>query len=253
MWYTLHGLFVKRHQLSGGARPMPRRLPDGLSLELPAMLDKLYASELGATVGVHGDTAGRWYIHRCVKTGIVCLVPADLAKDEEGVSVSSIVKILNENLHHNLVTKLSYARSLQAGLLIVQDQRIGCVQVKREGRWEAATELETFAYYDFLLRHPWEVHHYHSEKKAHEQHYRWNHSNLSDRSRKSFEEIWKTVPSVYYTKQSEDLLLTIRRDTSDGVIRIGEGDDIKDTKSQISDVAYRKGDMAIGQLRDAQS
>jgi hypothetical protein len=234
VWYTLHGKLVKRHQLGGGAMQRPGKPPDGLLLELPQMLDRLYASKLGATVGVHGDTARRWYIHRCVKTGIVCLVPAHLATDEDGVS-----SVVNEELHHKLVTTRSYTSSLQAGLLIVQDQRIGCVQVKREGRWEAATELETFAYYDFLLRHPW-VHHYHSEKKAHEQHYRWNHSNWSDRSRKSFEESWTTVPSVYYTKQSEDLLLTIRRDNSDGVIRIGEGDDIKDTKSQISDVAYRQ-------------
>jgi hypothetical protein len=243
VWYTLHGLFVKRHQLGGGAMQRPGKPPDGLLLELPQMLDRLYESELGATVGVHGDTAGRWYIHRCVKTGIVCLVPFDLARDEDGVSVRSIVKILDKKLHHKLVTTRSYTSSLQEGLLIVQDQRRGCVQVKRDGgagkrkgRWEAATELETFAYYDFLLRHPWTVHHYHSEKKAREQRELFEHS---DRILKQFEARWTTVPSVYYTKQSEDLRLTIRRDISDGVIRIGEGDDIKHTKSEISDVAYR--------------
>ena len=62
-----------------------------------------------------------------------------------------------------------YDSMLKEGTLIVQDRRYNSVKVKRNGaEWEPATELETFAYFDFVLRSHTFSHRYLSEKKASE-------------------------------------------------------------------------------------
>ncbi len=115
---------------------------------IPAMLDSLYSKESSGTRdSAHSDADGKWYIHRDRATSLVYLVPAPLAKNEDGAR--AIVAVMRSN-----PAVPSYTYGLSKGLVIVQDQRRGCVRVKRTGSWEPATELETFAYYDFLLRYP---------------------------------------------------------------------------------------------------
>ena len=128
--------------------------------KLPGMLDNLYASERSGLTGrVHSDAEGLWYIHRCESTGIVYLVPGRLATDAEGVM--DLVKRVTRG---NYIVMSSYTIALDVGMLIVQDQRPGRVQVERGGVWYPATEIETFAYYDFLLRYPKKAHNYVGEK-----------------------------------------------------------------------------------------
>jgi hypothetical protein len=173
-WYTLQDLHryegraaaTKRsrmHQVLHGHGPRPRAAAGPASYVyrvLPGLLDELYASESsGSRDKVHWDAERNWYIHRDRRTLIVYLVPAVLARDEG--DVSDLVSIMGNNLTGN-----PYTEALSEGLLIVQDRRPGCVQVKRGGAWEPATRVETFAYYDFLLRYPSTPRFYHLERGA---------------------------------------------------------------------------------------
>ena len=153
-WYTLHDLLYSETRKSSRIQrdPMHRQAAAGPASDvyrvIPGMLDKLYASESSGTRdSVQSDADGNWYIHRDRGTSLVYLVPAPLAGNEQGA------RDLVSKWGCNLVEP-SYTYGLSKGLVIVQDQRRGCVRVKRTGSWGPATELETFAYYDFLLRYP---------------------------------------------------------------------------------------------------
>jgi hypothetical protein len=129
---------MQRQAAAGPASDVYRVIPD--------MLDALYASESSDKDSVHSDKDGNWYIHRDRTTSIVYLVPAEQTKHEDGVR--AIVQLWPNN-----TTDPWYTGPLSEGLLIVQDQRPGCVRVMRSGSWEHATEPETYGYYDFLLRY----------------------------------------------------------------------------------------------------
>jgi hypothetical protein len=197
--------------------------------ELPDLLDKLYESEISGTKdSVRGYTGGTWYIHRCDTTSIVYLVPALLAKDEDGVR-SLVRKMRGPSV-------ASYYRYvLSEGLLIVQDKRPGCVRVKRNGVWEAATEIETFAYYDFLLRYPAHVHNYQSEKKASESRAEMLRGKVHEDVLKQFTDSVTQVPA--HMNASDDLWLTVKRDWLS--YYIGNFDAPRSSMSQISDWAWR--------------
>ncbi len=173
--------------------------------EIPAMLYKLYASESSGTKdSVHRDTSGSWYIHRCDTTSIVYLVPALLATDEAGVR--DLMGLMRSH-----TSESPYKYALRVGLLIVQDKRPGRVRVKRAGFWEHATKLETFAYYDFLLRYPAPSHNYHFEKKARELDDALSRSRAPEVLKTNAKSLWTTVPSAYLTGRNEDLEITIAR------------------------------------------
>jgi hypothetical protein len=221
-----HGGTERKHSSSQAAKGRRGR-SGSVYGEIPGLLDALYASERRGTKStVHRDTAGTWSIYRCGMTGLMCLVPAKLATEAEGVM--RIVK----RVEHNLALYDDYTRPLKDGLLIVQDQRRGCVQVKRGSTWGPATELEIFAYYDFLLRYPDLIRNYQSEKKASE-------IPASDEpldSPDTVESIWTTIPREYTTPKNESLQLTVKRDRGGIYIgNFGPGT----TMSQISDVAWR--------------
>jgi hypothetical protein len=40
------------------------------------------------------------------------------------------------------------------------------VKVKRDGVWGPATDYETFAYHDFVSRHPSTLHYYHPKQRT---------------------------------------------------------------------------------------
>jgi hypothetical protein len=198
---------------------------------LPGLLDALYSSESSGTKdSVHRDPDGNWYIHRDRETALVYLVPATLAGDKDGAKflVSTMRQI-----------ERSYPYALSEGLLIVHDKRLGCVQVKRNGVWEPATRIETFVYYDFLLRYPELFRDYRSGKKASE-------ILAVDEpidSPSTVESIWTTIPLEYHTNKNENLRLTLERDPRRGIYYIsnfGPGS----TMYQISDVAWRAANLS---------
>jgi hypothetical protein len=136
-------------------------------------------------------------------------------------------------------TEPSYTYALRKGLLIVQDKRPGRVQVKRNGVWEPATSIETFAYYDFLLRYPELFRDYRSEKKASE-------ILASDEpidSPSTVESIWTTIPLEYHTNKNENLRLTLERDPRRGIYYISNFGP-ESTMYQISDVAWRAANLS---------
>jgi hypothetical protein len=222
-----HGGTERKHSSSQAAKG-PRGRSGSVDGEIPGMLDALYASERRGTKStVHRDTAGARSIYRCGMTGLICLVPVKLATEAEGVM--RIVK----RVEHNLALYDDYTRPLKDGLLIVQDQRRGCVKVKRGSAWGPATELEIFAYYDFLLRYPDLIRNYQSEKKASE-------IPAADEpvdSPDTGESIWTTIPREYTTDKNESLQLTLKRDR--GGISIGDFDDPDRNMYRISDWAWR--------------
>ena len=197
--------------------------------ELPGMLDKMYASESRGIMGsVHADLRGLWHLHRAGSAGIIYLVPATrLATDANGVS-DLVKRVLGR-----MTMGSAYTIAFEFGLLIVQDQRRGCVQVKRNGVWEPSTEPQTFAYYDFLLRHPSSSREYHSEEKARKPDDK--QSSLTEPLKAQ----WTMIPREYTTaKENGDLSLAIRR--NQGLIYVGNIHDFDKSKIQISDVAYRR-------------
>jgi hypothetical protein len=229
-WYTVNGAIVKRRQpepswpgddTSSDAGPRspqrPRRstkLP--VYRELVEMIGELYKSESsGITDIVHGGNSGHLSIYRCSKTGRVYLVPTRrLATDR--------------NLLHD-----DYKRVLQKGLLIVQDQRPGCVRVKRAGSWEHATEIETFAFYDFLLRQPLAAHVYIGAKPASEM---LSLKNIARDSHMALLSGATPIPAHLQDEDSEGMALTLTHGPS-GIHVFYDGD--KSNRSQISDWAWR--------------
>jgi hypothetical protein len=205
--------------------------PGSLYLVLPGMLDALYASESSGTKDSgHRDADGNWYIHRDRETALVYLVPARLAGNKDGAE--SVVSTMR-------LTEPSYQYALSEGLLIVQDKRPGCVQVKRNGVWEPATMIETFVYYDFLLRYPELFRDYRSEKKASE-------ILASDEpidSPSTVESIWTTIPLEYHTNKNENRGITLERDLDRGVYYISDFG-TESTMYQISDVAWRAANLS---------
>jgi hypothetical protein len=199
---------------------------------IPGMLDKLYASEASGTEeSVHRDTTGDWYIHRCATTGRVYLIPALHAEDEDDVR-----RLVRGLLSNSPLYK--YAMRMYDGLLVVFDLRPGCVRVKRtDGAWRAATEIETFAYYDFLLE-PANARFYHFGKKARELDDELRKSSEHEAAKLFWRSAWTTVPREYAAaNEDEDLQITMRRNR--GRIYIGNYDDFYKNMSQISDVAWR--------------
>ena len=128
-----------------------------------------------------------------------------------------------------------YKYALSVGLLIVQDKRPGCVRVKRAGFWVPATEIETFAYYDFLLRYPRHFHNYQSENREIKRATEMTSGNVREAIRKSITDSWETVPA--HMNASADLALTVNRKL--GIYYIGNFDDFGRNMSQISDWAWR--------------
>lgn len=125
-------------------------------------------------------------------------------------------------------------RALREGLLIVQDQRPECVHVKRGGAsWDPATEIETFAYYDFLLRQPLEAHAYLGVKPASEL---LSLRNISEDSRRVLLSGVTPIPAHLQDEESEDLGITLTREQS-GIYVNHSGD--RRNRSQISDWAWR--------------
>ena len=229
-WYTVNGAIVKRRQpepswpgddTSSDAGPRspqrPRRstkLP--VYRELVDMIGELYKSESsGITDIVHGGNSGHLSIYRCSKTGRVYLVPTRLLATDRNL------------LHDN------YKRVLQKGLLIVQDHRLGCVRVKRDGSWEHATESETFAFYDFLLRQPLAAHVYIGAKPASEM---LSLKNIARDSHMALLSAAKPIPAHLQDEDSEDMALTLTHGPS-GIHVFYDGD--KRNRSQISDWAWR--------------
>ena len=200
------------------------------------MLDKMYASESSGIMGsVHPDPRGLWHLHRCESTGIVYLVPGRLATDAHGV------RDLVEGVARYQAAAPAYKGALEDGLLIVQDQRRGRVQVKRDGVWEPATEIETFAYYDFLVRYPARVHNYVGEKVVSEM-----HASLVlvstiisasgfFRYRRRFQLTYKTRRTGILTSRSS-AIEAVSYVSNNGV---GNNDGFGSNRRQISDVAWR--------------
>jgi hypothetical protein len=207
--------------------------------EIPAMLDKLYASEgSGTEASVHRDTAGDWYLHRCAATGIVYLVPALLAAGAANTAGTSIEDGVRSKVEEAARHPFAYTSTLQNGLLIVQDQSTGCVRVQRGGAWEHATKLETFAYYEFLLRYPATSHNYHFEKKARELDDTLRRSRAPEVLKTNVRSLWTTVPSAYLTGRNEDLEITITRVGAD--IFVGNrAASVSKMPDPISDWAWR--------------
>jgi hypothetical protein len=188
----------------GTAEPM-----GSLYRVLPGLLDALYASESsGDRDSVHCDKAEYWYIHRDSGTSLVYLVPAPLAGNKDGAR--DLVFTIGCNL-----AEPSYTYGLSEGLLIVQDKRPGRVQVKRGGLWGPATRLETFAYYDFLLRYP-STPHYYLEQRAPAH----------------------TATSEQFEQNGHVYLTLTRNDVGIFVSLVGD-DLVRITPHQISDVAWR--------------
>jgi hypothetical protein len=125
-------------------------------------------------------------------------------------------------------------------LLVVQDPRPGRVRVKRtEGAWRAATKMETFAYYDFLLRYPENTRYYHFGKKARELDDELSKTSQQEASKSYWKSYWTTVPREYATAdENEDLQLTVKRRRG-GIYTCNYDDDFDRNMSQISDVAWR--------------
>jgi len=200
--------------------------------ELPDLLDKLYESEISGTKdSVHSYAGGTWYITRCANTGFVCLVPARFATDAG--HARRIVDYLGLE-----IIFADYKLFLEKGLLIVQDQRRGCVRVKRNGVWEHATKIETFAYYDFLLRYNRHFHNYSFEKQARRLEEDLRKSRWVEGLKRHWKSTWTTLPQEYATSESEDLKLAIKR--ARGGISIGHYDDLgQKMPDPISDWAWR--------------
>jgi hypothetical protein len=205
--------------------------PGSLHRVLPGMLDSLYASESSGTKdSVHRDTSGSWYIHRDRATSLVYLVPVTLAGDQDGAKF--VVSTMRQ-------TEPSYPYALSEGLLIVQDKRPGRVQVKRNGVWEPATSIETFAYYDFLLRYPELFGDYRSEKKA-------SGILASDEpidSQYTAESIWTTIPLEYLTNKNKNPRITLERDLDRGIYYISNFGP-ESIAYQISDWAWRAASLS---------
>jgi hypothetical protein len=226
MQQVFHGHGDKGRSLTEAA---PAAFVGSAHRELPDLLDKLYASESSGTKdSVHRDTSGSWYIHRCDTTSIVYLVPALLATDEAGVR--DLMGLMRSH-----TSESPYKYALSVGLLIVQDKRPGCVRVKRAGFWVPATEIETFAYYDFLLRYPRHFHNYQSENREIKRATEMTSGNVREAIRKSITDSWETVPA--HMNASADLALTVNRKL--GIYYIGNFDDFGRNMSQISDWAWR--------------
>ena len=198
--------------------------------ELPDMLDEMYASESSGIMGsVHPDPRGLWHLHRCELTGIVYLVPGRLATDAHGV------RDLVEGVARYQAAAPAYTGALEDGLLIVQDQRPARVQVKRYGVWEPATEIETFAYYDFLVRYPARVHNYVGEKAASEM-----HASLvgeQNNFREWLLSVSTPIPAHLQDEENGNLDIAIKRDRSG--IYVGNNGGFGSNRRQISDVAWR--------------
>ena len=199
---------------------------------IPGLLKALYASESsGSLDSVHRDSGRNWYIHRCYETSIVYLVPALRAKDEYDVR-----SLVGKMRGHK--TESPYKHALSEGLLIVQDERPGRVQVKRGGVWEPATEPEVFAYYDFLLRYPQPSHSYHSEKRAREFDEELSKSGATEILKSNLHLLWTTFPSAYVSDQNEAPALTMSRNGT--YIFTGSFyDPIRKKPDRISDWAWR--------------
>jgi hypothetical protein len=229
MQQVLHGHGGTMRKRSVGA---PAAFVGSLYRVLPGMLDKLYASESSGTKdSVHSYTGGTWYIARCTKTGFVCLVPARLATD------AGHARLIVDDLGREIILT-DYTLFLKKGLLIVQDQRRGCVRVKRNGVWEHATKIETFTYYDFLLRYPAHFHNYSFEKEARRLDEDLRKSRWVEGLKRHWKSTWTTIPQEYAASEGEDLKLTIKRDQ--GGISIGHYDDFgKKMPDPISDWAWR--------------
>jgi hypothetical protein len=200
--------------------------------ELPDLLDKLYESEISGTKdSVHSYAGGTWYITRCANTGFVCLVPARFATDAG--HARRIVDYLGRE-----IIFADYKLFLEKRLLIVQDQRRGCVRVKRNGVWEHATKIETFAYYDFLLRYNRHFHNYSFEKQARRLEEDLRKSRSVEGLKRHWKSTWTTLPQEYATSESEDLKLAIKR--ARGGIFIGHYDDLgQKMPDPISDWTWR--------------
>jgi len=231
-WYTLQNqhysegptaakMRKRMQQVLRGHGPLKAQAGSARHLRraLPVLLDALYASEAsGAQDSVHRDALGRWYIHREGATGIVYLVNTLVAKNED--HVRDLVGMLRNT------TGVPYTYALSNGLIIVQDQRPGCVRVKRAGHWEPATESETFVYYDFLLEYPHHDLTFNFQK---------THADRGPTSRMSIRPLWATVPSAPPTEQN----LKFTRDR--GAILVSYPDDSGGIRPhQISDVAWRR-------------
>jgi hypothetical protein len=199
---------------------------------IPGLLDALYASESSGTKdSVHRDAERNWYIHRCDTTSLVYLVPALRAKDQDDVR-----SLVGKMRGHK--TESPYKHALGEGLLIVQDERPGCVRVKRRGAWEPATEPEVFAYYDFLLRYPQSSHSYPSEKRAREFDEGLSKSGATEILRSNLHSLWTTFPSAYVSDQNEAPALAMSRNGT--YIFTGSFyDPIRKKPDLISDWAWR--------------
>ena len=201
---------------------------------IPDMLEKLYASERrGITGSVHSDEAGHWYIHRCYTTGIVYLVPAAAAAAAAEMTRTSIECGVRSTVKRAAREPFSYASALEEGLLIVQDQSTGRMRVQRGGAWEPATKLETFAYYDFLLRYPENSHCYQSEKDE-----ELSKLTGSEVLKSNLQWLWTTFPSAYVSDQNEAPKLTMSRNGT-YIFASNEDDPVEKNPARISDVAWR--------------
>ncbi len=139
------------------------------------------------------------------------LVPALLTTGAANTAGTSIEDGVRSKVEEAVRHPLAYTSTLQEGLLIVQDGRPGHVQVKRNGAWEHAAKLETFAYYDFLLRYPAPSRNYHFEKKARELDDALSRSSAPEVLKTNAKSLWTTVPSAYLTGRNGDLEITITR------------------------------------------
>ena len=112
------------------------------------------------------------------------------------------------------------------------------MQVKRAGVWDPATEIETFAYYDFLVRYPLSFRNYHSEKRALK--YDEELSDWLPSSKAAWKSTWTTIPREYTTaEENEDVQFQITRDASNQrSIYVANVLDNHNNR-QISDVAWR--------------
>ena len=249
-WYTVNKGPVKRRRLEPSwpghdttssdtmpQSPQRQRRPPKLPAhqELVDMIEELYKSESrGIVDSVHRGSGGHWFIYRYSETGCVYLVPTRLATDDKSVRdlVESLIR--RKRYHDNC------KRALMEGLLIVQDQRPACVHVKRGGAsWDPATEIETFAYYDFLLRQPLEAHVYLGVKPVSEL---LSIRNISEDSRRALLSVGTPIPAHLQDEESGNLDIAIKRDRSGiyvGNNGVGNNGGFGSNRRQISDVAWR--------------
>ena len=251
-WAPLSEIYEMRlrdkrlNEVLRGHGSKPQKHPTYRFPDVAAMLDELYKSE-SSGIKNRAHRRGDWYIHRASETGFICLVPTRLVIPDPpaGVTPEDAADRIDRMITRSVLRADKYDSMLKEGTLIVQDRRYNSVKVKRTGLWGPATELETFAYFDFVLRYPLNDHRYLSEKKASEQ--LRTLESMNEGHRRSFQSMWTTIPRAYMNAQNEDTEITLTRSYSDqhkDRIYIVKLDNTghrtsESAESQISDTAHR--------------